>query len=261
MRYARLYLHFLRFSFVRALEFRLDFFFRFGMDVVWYAYQLAFFEILFLQTPVLVGWNADDIRVFVGAVFVADALHMTVFASNMWWFPIFVNRGELDHYLVRPVSSLFFLSVREFAANSFLNLVLAIGILVAMVHAHPEPFGAGRLLLFGALMAAGALLHYALNLLFLLPVIWMHNASGLRELWFGLGAYTSRPDGIFRGPVRRLLTVVLPVAVIVSFPVRALLSDDPLPIALHVVTAAAGALTVLGLAWRLALRSYSSASS
>ena len=32
--------------------------------------------------------------------------------------------------MVRPVSSLFFLSVREFAANSFFNLVLAIGVLV-----------------------------------------------------------------------------------------------------------------------------------
>jgi ABC-2 type transport system permease protein len=261
MRYARLYVHLLRFSFVRALEFRLDFFFRFGMDAVWYAYQLAFFEILFLQTPTLMGWSAADIRVFIGAVFVADALHMTVFASNMWWFPILVNRGDLDYYLVRPVSSLYFLSVREFAANSFLNLVLAVGVLVVMVSAHPVGFGVGRLLLFGTLMGIAALLHYALNLMFLLPVIWMHNASGLRELWFGLGAYTSRPDAIFRGWIRRLLTTILPVAVIVSFPVRALLAEAPWPIAGHVVAATAGALVVLGLFWRLALRSYSSASS
>ena len=45
---------------------------------------------------------------------VADAIHMTVFSNNMWWFPIFINRGDLDYYLIRPVSSLFFLSLRDY---------------------------------------------------------------------------------------------------------------------------------------------------
>ena len=62
--------------------------------------------------------------VFVGSVFVADALIMTVFSNNLWWLPIYVNRGDVDYYLVRPVSSLFMLSLRDFAANSFLNLLM-----------------------------------------------------------------------------------------------------------------------------------------
>ena len=36
MRYLRLYLYFLRFSFSRAMEFRLDFYFRILMDVAFY---------------------------------------------------------------------------------------------------------------------------------------------------------------------------------------------------------------------------------
>ena len=66
---------------------------------------------------------------------------MTVFANNMWWLPIAVNRGDLDYYLVRPVSSLFFLSLREFAANSFLNLLLATGILVWALARYPASPG------------------------------------------------------------------------------------------------------------------------
>ena len=117
-RYLRLYGYFLQFSFSRALEFRLDFFFRIGMDILWNVTYVAFFTVLFLHTGMLGGWNYDQVLVFMGALFVADALMMTVFANNMWWLPVFVNRGDLDYHLVRPVSSLFFLSLRDFAARA-----------------------------------------------------------------------------------------------------------------------------------------------
>ena len=47
LRYFRLYGNFVRFSVSRALEFRFDFFFRFGMDVIWYAVQFAFFSVIY----------------------------------------------------------------------------------------------------------------------------------------------------------------------------------------------------------------------
>ena len=67
--------------------------------------------------------------IFVAGYLIADALEMTFFANNMWWFPHFVNNGDLDYYITRPISSLFFLSVRDFAADSFLNVLMTFGIL------------------------------------------------------------------------------------------------------------------------------------
>jgi len=104
--------------------------------------------VLFLHTPLFGGWNADQMLVFLSALFLADALNMTVFASNMWWLPFFVNRGDLDYYLVRPVSSLFFLSLRDFAANSFVNLLLTLAFVVWVLWSYPGSLGMGRILLF-----------------------------------------------------------------------------------------------------------------
>ena len=261
MRYLRLYLYFLRFSFSKAMEFRVDFFFRIGMDTLWYAINLAFFWALYRHTPLLGGWNFDQALVFAAALFVGDALHMTVVSNNSWWFPILVNKGDLDYHLVRPVSSLFFVSLREFAANSFMNLCLACGVLAWSLARYPAPLGTGTILLFLALLLVGATLHYVINFAFLIPVFWLHNAAGLRDSFFGLGRFSTRPDGIFQGWVRRILTSVLPFALIVSFPTRALFDPDVTGIALHVVT-----VTILGFAvllglWRLGLRAYGSASS
>ena len=67
-RYLRLYAYFLRFSFSRAMQFRLDFFFRVGMDTLWYAMHLTMFAVLYRHTPEVGGWNRDQMWVFLGGV-------------------------------------------------------------------------------------------------------------------------------------------------------------------------------------------------
>jgi len=260
-RYLRLYAYFLRFSFSRAMEFRFDFFFRIVMDAIFYAVNLTFFWLLYQQSDSLGGWDFDQTMIFAAGIFVGDAVHMTVFSNNTWWFPIFVNKGDLDYYLVRPVSSLFFLSVRDFAANSFLNLLLALAILLWAFLRYPGPLPAERLLLYGLMMGVGAFLNYVLQMIFLVPVFWTQSGTGLREIWFSLERYAGRPDAIYRGWLRRVLTSILPFALIVSFPTRILFGGAIAPLVLHMVGVTAVAFLVLLLLWRMGLKAYGSASS
>lgn len=261
LRYLRLYVFFVRFAFSRAMEFRLDFFFRVLMDICFYATQIAFFDIIFRTTGLLAGWDFDQVLVFLAGFFVVDALHMTVFANNMWWFPIFVNKGDLDYYLVRPVSSLFFLSLRDFAANSFLNLLIALGILIFALLRYSGEVTAGRVGLYLLLIVNGTLLFYILHLCFLIPVFWMHSARGLGEIFFALRRYAERPEKIFTGIVRLTLVTVLPFSLIASVPAEAFFGGIGWTGLLHLSGVTVGAFLVLRLLWARGLRSYSSASS
>ena len=261
MRYLRLYGCVLRFSFSRAMEFRLDFFFRIGMDIIWNLGNLGIFWIIFLHTPILGGWTLDQTLVFLGGVFVSDAIHMTVFSNNMWWLPIFINKGDLDYYLTRPVSSLFFLSFRDFAANSFVNLLVAVGILAWSLARYPARLGGVRVVIFLALLVIGVLLHYILNMIFLIPTFWMHASSGLRDIFFTMEQYITRPYGIFTGWLARVLISILPFALIVSFPTRALFEGFTPSLLLHILGVTGAAFLVMVLLWNAGLRAYASASS
>lgn len=262
LRYLRLYLFFLRFSFSRAMEFRLDFFFRVGMDLIWYSVHLGIFSVLYEHTATLGGLDYDQVLVFVSSVFVVDALVMTVFSNNLWWLPIYVNRGDLDYHLIRPVSSLFMLSLRDFAANSFLNLLMAVGVLTWALARYPEPLGAGEVLLFAGMLLTGFFLNYICNMLFTLPVFWLQSPSGLREVWWSLASFANRPHAVYTGWVRRLFATALPVAFMVSYPVHSLFhGTEGGRVLLHLAAVVAGSFGLMVWLWHRALRSYSSASS
>lgn len=260
-RYVRLYAAFVRFAIQRSLQFRLDFFFRVGMDVIWNFHYLVFFGVLQLQTPTIGGWNADQVRIFLGSLFVLDGAQMTLFANNHWAFPGLVNKGDLDYHLLRPVSPLFMVSVRDFAVNSFLNFLIAVGILVWAFARYPEPISATSILLYVIGLLFGLVLHHSIHMLSLLPIFWMQGGSGLRDIFFIVDSANGRPVRVFKGWAYRFFTVVLPLGVIVSFPVRLLFEGEKIGIMLHIVAAAAVGFSLMLFTWKRGLCAYGSASS
>jgi ABC-2 type transport system permease protein len=260
-RYLRLYGYFLRFSFSRAMEFRLDFFFRIFMDVNYYAVNILFYKVIFLHTPFLAGWNEHQVLLFVCGYLLIDAVQMTVISNNMWWLPTYINRGELDYYLVRPVSSLFFLSFRDFAANSFVNLLIAIGIFIWAVSHAPLALTLGQTLFFVLYLLMGSVLYYCMRMISIIPVFWVHSGRGLDQMFWAFTKVLEKPDRIFTGWVRVLFTFILPFSLIASYPARLFLEGFDWRVFAHM-----GGLMLLFSAfmiwfWRRGLSSYSSASS
>ncbi len=261
LRYARLFGYFARFSFSKYLQFRADFFFRIGLDVVYYAVNIAFYRVLFLHTAILGGWSERQAMAFVSGYLVVDAVMMTFFTNNQWMLPTYVNRGDLDYYLIRPVSSLFFLSLRDIAVNSGVNLLMAVGIMGWAVTRLPEPVGPARLALFVGALGVGVLIQYCVSTLFILPVFWTHSVSGFRLVYWSVSRFIERPDRIFGGWAHRVLAFVLPLSLIASYPARLFLDAFSWRTLGHLCGIAALFFLLTVWAWRMGLRSYSSASS
>lgn len=261
IRYIRLYLHFLRFSFSKAMEFRVDFFFRILMDIIYYAVNILFFKVIYLHTPFIAGWREDEIMVFVASYLLIDGIIMTVFSSNMWWLPFYINRGDLDFYLIRPVSPLYLLSLRDFSANSLVNLLIASFFFVYALINYSGSIGALDLFFYVLLIINGVLLSYVMQMLLIIPVFWTHSKRGFIDLFYSMSLAIERPHQIFRGWLKVVFTAVLPFALVASFPATLFFRgwDSSMLIQLGIITALAW--TVMLTAWKIGLRNYSSASS
>lgn len=260
-RYLRLYIYFLRFSFSKAMEFRVDFFFRIVMDIIYYAVNIFLFKILFLHTELIGGWREDQMMVFVASYLLVDSINMTLFSTNLWWLPYFINRGELDYYLIRPVSPLFFLSLREFAANSFVNLIFGIGIFIFALSNYSGDFGPLEVVSLLILLFNGVIIHYCIQMLMILPCFWTNSARGFMDLFHSIGIAMERPDRIYRGWLRGVFTVLLPFALIASFPVKIFLEGFEQKTFLHLTGVSIAFWILTYFVWTRGLRNYSSASS
>lgn len=260
-RYFKLYSYFVRFSFSKAMEFRLDFFFRIIMDCVYYAVNMGFYSVLFGHTGKIGDWSLEQVYVFAGGYFVLDALMMTVFSTNMWWLPNLVNKGDLDYYLVKPVSSLFFLSVREFAANSFMNLVIAVGIWIWAISNYQGEWSFHILLIYILLILNGTFIYFLLQLLSILPVFWTHSAHGFTDLFYSLQSFMERPHKIFDGWLRRILMSVLPYSLMASVPAAYFFQEISYSMVIYLFSVSLIFFLLILFIWNLALKNYSSASS
>ena len=261
MRYIKLYLYFLRFSISRAMEFRVDFFFRIIMDFVIYLVHFLFFKILYLHTDIMGGFSQEQAMIFVSSYIFQTAFIMTFLANNIWWFPIFVNKGDMDYYLLRPVSSKFFLGLRDIAANSAVNLVLASALLFWSFSKYSEVIPWPNLILYCLFMIIGTYIYFALRMSMILPVFWFHSGRGFDEIFWNMQYIIQRPDGIFTGIVRTTFTTILPFCLICSFPVRFLFEGVNWSLITHILIVMLGIGLFFHSLWYFAIKSYSSASS
>lgn len=261
LRYLKLYLYFLRFSFSRALEFRIDFYNRIVMDVLYYTVNISFYHILFTQTALLGGWTQEQAMIFVGGYLLLDAMFMAVFSDNMFFLPQFIQDGDLDYYLTRPISPLFFLSLRSFSASSFVNVIFALAFTIWALIQYPSPLPSWKIGLFFLLLINGTLLSYIIMMFFNILVFWFHSGQGLIQISWTMSQFRERPDTIFRGGFHRVITTILPYGLMVSFPARILFEEDIAGILLHITLVTLLFYAAMVAFWRLGLKNYSSASS
>ena len=105
------------------------------------------------------------------------------------------------------------------------------------------------------------LIDYIINMLLLIPVFWLHSERGMNSIYFSLSHTSENPHQIYTGWTRRLLTTIVPLALISSFPTHILFEGLSLERALHTAIVTAAFFALLIIVWRQGLRAYSSASS
>lgn len=224
-RYFTLWYSFFTNSLSRELEYRWHFIAQFTMDIVWYAVQLLLFEVLFLYAPTIGGINKTDMHIFLGTLFVIDAMNMTLTSHNFFAFPDLIRSGELDFYLIRPVSTVFMSSFRFPSIGSFMNLLTAISFLMYSLAQVPLAERIPGLLIYPLFVVLGLAVMTAFQLIFMGISVFTVGADGIQWILFTIHNFGMRPDTIYTGFFRKVLLYVFPLSLIASVPARLLFAN------------------------------------
>lgn len=258
-RYFKLYLAFVRNCVVREMEFKAHFIAWVLVNVSWLAFTLIFFKILYLNTQTIAGWKPDEMIVFLGVVYILEFFVWTVLYPNMASLPRYINRGELDFILMKPVDAQFFVSARRVSPHNMFSLVIALillgvgikqtGLTITLIKTIPF-----LVLIFGATLAC-----YSVWFMTVTTAFWFGRLGNVQEVFASIWQFARFPREVFKGALRFLLTFVFPVAVATTFPAKLIMGRLDFISALFLLLFSFLLLFASRLFWHLALKRYSSA--
>jgi len=260
LKYLRLYRAFFKASFVADLEYRANFITRIFTDIFWYLAQIITFETLYRHMDKIGDWSLPQTRVFLGVLFVVDAIYMIVFHDNLDQISERVRKGELDLLLAKPVNSQFMLSTQRVSTALFGNLMIGMSWLIYSLSQIPT-LPLLNYFWFLALIPAGLVAIYSVRFGFCTMSLLFTRAENIQYMWFQIYKLGMRPDSIYFPWVRFLLVTVLPVGFVASIPSRALMEPANHALFLWVILWSCILLYLSHRWWNWCLKHYSSASS
>lgn len=259
-KYFFLYLAMFKASFISDLEYRANFFTRILTDVFWYVAQIITFEVLYKHTDRIGDWNVYQMRVFLGVLFVIDALYMIFIHENLENMSEKVRKGDLDLLLAKPVNSQFMITLQK--ANTALigNLTLGLSWLFYSLHGLGG-FNYLRLFWLFILIPCSLVVIYSMRFMFSATAVIFTRSENLQFLWWQVYRVGMRPDSMYVPWFKWIILTVIPVGVIVSFPARALLNPPEVFYILWPICLVPILIYSTNRFWKYALKFYSSASS
>ena len=260
-RYIRLYIAFARNCFVRELEYRLSFVLRAIGSAAEGILPVAFIALVFRQVQAVAGWTVDQMLLLMGTYTLLEGTLSTLFGANMAEISRYVNRGELDLVLTKPVSSQFYVSTRLVAWEALPRVVLGGAVTAHALRRLGVSVTAESLLAYVALLGAGLAIGYSLWSMSVVWVFWTERLSNAGFVFYTFLELGRLPIQAFQGVARLILTFVLPMAFMTTVPTEALMGLFSFERAATGAGLAAAFLIASSLAWRVGLRSYASASS
>lgn len=189
--------------------------------------RLVFFFIfiaaIFRHTPTLKGYTLPQAALFFLTFNLVD-LAAQLFFRGIYGIKRIVLEGELDYYLLQPINPLFRIASQTV---DFLDLATAIPVagltFWACAHIGGNSLTLGNILLYILLLANGVAVAFAIHVAVAALAVATQQLENTIWVYRDLMILGRFPVDIYSQGMQAILTFVIPIAVMTSFPAKALL--------------------------------------
>jgi len=249
-------------SLIREMSFKLNFLLWMLVEVLWFAGQLVFIQVVFSYVGTIGDWSKWEVVLLIGTHQLIGQLFQAFFYMNLANLPELVRTGRMDFMLLLPVDTQFMVSLKQFAwiMSSTPSLERA----SSRLPSGNSPLSNG---VTASALYRRHLLRHSHSLQYPADLFCLELLDGtLQGLIYGyyslfnIGRY---PDTIYRGLFKLVFSWLIPVIIVANIPARLLIhaAENPWPTLLQLSAATLFMVGATRLLWNAALRRYSSASS
>ncbi len=237
--YARIWLTSARYSIVRTLMFRGDFFVWALVELFWMTVNVLMVSVIYDHTQSVAGWSKFQMMLLVGTSMLIQRFLMGFFWSSIFEMGRNIRSGNFDFFLAQPGNVMFMATTRKIDPDSLANSIVALALVIysmQQLHLHPSVLD---VLLYAILVFCGVVIHYSVLVLCIAIAFWITSAQGIEGSYFTLSEFSRLPREAFRGIAFGMANVVfvwaLPMVVVSNVPASALIHGLDLQLTAWVV--------------------------
>lgn len=248
-------------SAVLAMQYRFDFFFKGVMALFWLAVTLVPLLVVFSQRDHVAGWSWPEALVVLGWFSLLKAVLEGGVSPSLNAVVEGVRTGALDFVLLKPADAQFLVSTARFEPWKVIDLLGSLGILAYAFHKLGRWPAPGNVAVALVLLLVAVLLLYSIWILVVSASFWVVRVDNLSYLFGSIFDAGRWPIDVFKGALRWIFTVVFPLALMTTYPAKALLGTLDLQTAGLVLVGGIAFAAFARAVWLRAIRFYTSASS
>ena len=262
----KLYIAFSKVTFITQLEYRMAYILRtFGKMVNWFS-GFVMIMVLLSKFQSMGGWSMYEILFLYAMNELSYALGSTFFIRPCQRLPRYIQSGNFDQVLTKPVNPLLYMICMEVSAGYTSNYIIGIVVMVICFTKLSIALSVGKIIWLVIVILGGACIHAAGHLATSVPAFWMIKNSSLANLFYRSPMrFIEYPLTIYNTVIQGILTFVLPYAFISFYPAQYFLGKEATLFhpALQFMTPLVGAVLLGGayLFWLKGLNSYKSSGS
>jgi ABC-2 type transport system permease protein len=262
LRYLRLLAVQLRASATVAMQYRVDFLVQGALALFWTSWSLVPLVVVFGNRDGVAGWSFAEALVVIGWFMVMKGILEGAVNPSLASVVEHIRKGTLDFVLLKPADAQFLVSTQKFQPWRVVDVVAGLVLFFVAFRRlgrWPEP---EHVLAAALLLGCAALILYSLWILVISAAFFVVKVDNLSFLFVSIFDAARWPADVFRGALRFVFTWLVPLAIMTTFPAKALLGKDFGP--LDAASALAGAVLLAAFArlvWTRSIGRYTSASS
>ncbi len=190
--------------------------------------RFMFFLILLISifrfTDNLAGYNMYEVILFFFTFNLIDIAAQFLF-RGVYTFKFSIITGHFDYILSKPVNALFYMMNRLTDILDLMFLFLIIGAIIYDLKFLVYKISVQYVLSYVFLIFAAMLIVFALHVIVVALSVQFYESDNLIWLYRESMALGRMPPEIYSAPVRFIFTFLMPIFMMIAFPVKALLGN------------------------------------
>lgn len=222
--------------------------------------RILFISIVFNHVSNLNGWSKEGMLMVLGVSQVTEGIFYILFQRSINFLPSYIQKGDLDHILAKPINAQFMISFRYTRPFEVLNVLAGLALFIYALININISFSVLDSALLVINLVLGITILYAIYYSIACLGFWLVNFESQNTIYYMLTSPLSLPTDIYGKTFAFFATYVIPLGLITTVPIKIFLNKIYYFTLLEIFFAVI-LLIFSNWFWNFSLKHYTSASS